>query len=141
MADIDLALESKEEFRLVKPNINLRGSFIVEVTAVSDPGKFYVLPNYRIEAMNLNCTNPLQKLAPNSSLPVEIFPNQIYAVLSSDHKWSRALVGPPSGKFQVKYLEFFMYKYKYVNHFIAFSGRKQASGNALQLFSARFWYS
>ena len=94
-------MESKEKFALVKPNVFLRNSFIVKVTAVSDPGKFYILPYYKIETMDLNCMNPLQKLAPNSSLPVEIFPNQMYAVLNSDRKWSRALVGLPSGKFQV----------------------------------------
>lgn len=94
-------MEPKEKFALVKPNVFLRNSFIVKVTAVSDPGKFYILPYYKLETMNLNCVIPLQKLAPISSLPAEIFPDQMYAVLNSDRKWSRALVGPPSGKFQV----------------------------------------
>ena len=82
-------------------NVNLHCSFVVNVTAVSNPGKFYVLPNYQIEAMNVNCNNPLQRLAPNSSLPVEIIPDQMYAVLNSGGKWSRAFIGPPSGNFQV----------------------------------------
>ena len=81
--------------------INPRGSFVVNVTAVSNPGKFYVLLNNQIEAMNVNCVNPLQRLAPSSSFPVEILPDQMYAVLNSAGKWSRAFIGPPSGNFQV----------------------------------------
>ncbi len=134
MSNVNLALEPNE-MTLAKPNnVNLRGSFMVNVTAVSDPGKFYVLPYYKLEAMNLNCMHPLQKLAPNSSLPVEILPNQMYAVLNSDRKWSKAFVGPPTGNFQVKKLEFLIYKHVY--HLIFFSGWRRACGNALRVLSS-----
>jgi len=55
---------------------SLRGSFVSNHRKF----KFHVLSNYKIEAMNVNCINPLEKLASKSSLPVEILPNQTYAV-------------------------------------------------------------
>lgn len=99
---------------VVKLNINLGDSFLVNVTAVSGPGKFYVLPVKDVEQLNRLCVDPLQKAASISPLPVKILSNRKYAVLDSDRKWSRAIIGRPSGKFQV-------FKSTFTIHFYIFN--------------------
>ena len=73
-----------------KPNVCL-----VTVTAVSDPGQFYVIDWGRIKERDQFFTK-IQDAAPNYSLPENFLPDQIYAVLNSHGKRFRATVGYPS---------------------------------------------
>ena len=97
--------------------------------------------------MNVNCINPLQRVAHKSSLPVEFLRNQIYAVFNGASKWSKAFIGPPSGNFQVQnlhlyvsiYIILYLTLYKHTDHLVALlPGRRRTRVNALRVLSARF---
>ena len=82
-------------------NINSDASgFLVRVTAVTNPGKFYVVYWSDMKEHD-KLFNWIQKLAPLSSVPNCIVPGQVYAVLNSDKKWVRATVGLTCSPFQV----------------------------------------
>jgi len=74
--------------------------FLVRVTAVTNPGKFYVVYWSDMEECD-KLFNWIQKLAPLSSVPNSIVPGQVYAVLISDKKWIRAKVELTCSPFQV----------------------------------------
>jgi hypothetical protein len=83
-----------------EPSIIQPETVMVNVTFVTDPGKFFIIQWSDIKEFNQLFTE-LQDAAPTCPVPDDIIPDQLYAVLSNEKEWHRATVGLPSGIFQV----------------------------------------
>ena len=82
------------------PTVTTAKRDLVNVTAVTNPGKFYIVHWSDMEDRD-KLFSWIQKLAPLSSVPNSIVPSQVYAVLNSEKKWFRATVELTCSPFQV----------------------------------------
>lgn len=74
--------------------------FLVTVTAVVDPGEFYVVRWCDREEQNLLFSS-IEAIVPTCAIPESIIEGQVYGILNGANKWLRGTAGRTCGMFQV----------------------------------------